>query len=127
MTTRTPSESCLGAKNAMIVGTSPTTTDAANRFGRGGVCARRVYSGRCKKDSNQAQSHRGTAFMQGGDNFLSVSSVSNSACGVHVVRVSNCFARDAARSAHMGVEGGGSRRGVKMGGGGEEEGEGVLY
>ena len=62
--------------------------------------------------------------MQGGDNFLSVSSVSNSACGVHVVRVSNCFARDAARSAHMGVEGGGSRRGVKIGGGGGGRGGG---
>ena len=62
--------------------------------------------------------------MQGGDNFLSVSSVSNSACGVHVVRVSNCFARDAARSAQMGVEGGGSRRGVKIGGGGGGRGGG---
>ena len=64
--------------------------------------------------------------MQGGDNFLSVSSVSKSACGVHVVRVSNCFARDAARSAHMGVEGGGSRRGVKRGGEGRGGGSSLL-
>ena len=38
MTTRTPSNPCLGANNTMIVVTSPTTTSAAKRFRRGGVC-----------------------------------------------------------------------------------------